>query len=84
MHCEASLFCHVTAPRFLESIFVSLTCYTISTFVFSILALTLPVPTGALIPAFKMGAGFGRMVGEAMHVWFPDGFRYGTQVILVS
>ena len=47
--------------------------------------LTLPSPLphlapGALIPAFKMGAGFGRLVGEAMHVWFPDGFRYGSQV----
>ena len=82
MYCELVL--PFIASRFLESIFVSLTCYTISTFVFSILALTLPVPTGALIPAFKMGAGFGRMVGEAMHVWFPDGFRYGTQVVLVS
>jgi chloride channel 2 len=38
----------------------------------SILASTLPVPTGALIPAFKIGAGLGRICGEAMHVWFGD------------
>lgn len=29
---------------------------------------------------FQVGAAFGRMVGEAMHVWFPDGVRYGDQV----
>jgi len=63
-----------------ESIFVNLTIYIISTFFLSILAQTLPVPTGALIPSFKMGAAFGRLVGEAMHVWFPEGVRYGSQV----
>merc|ERR1719167_1727367 len=66
-----------------QSIFVSLTCYIFSTFAFSILALTLPVPTGVLIPTFKIGAAFGRMVGEAMHVWFPEGFRYGAQISFI-
>jgi len=63
-----------------QSIFVNLTIYILSTFFLSILAQTLPVPTGALIPSFKMGAAFGRLVGEAMHVWFPDGVRYGSQI----
>merc|ERR1719495_897791 len=63
-----------------QSIFINLTIYIISTFFLSILAQTLPVPTGALIPSFKMGAAFGRLVGEAMHVWFPDGVRYGSQI----
>jgi len=63
-----------------ESIFVNLTVYILSTFFLSILAQTLPVPTGALIPSFKMGAAFGRLVGEAMHVWFPEGVRYGSQI----
>ena len=58
-----------------ESVFVSLSVYILTTFVFSIFASTLPVPTGVLIPTFKIGAAFGRMVGEAMHVWFPDGVR---------
>jgi len=65
---------------FTQSIFVNLAIYIISTFFLSILAQTLPVPTGALIPSFKMGAAFGRLVGEAMHVWFPDGVRYGSQI----
>jgi len=63
-----------------KSIFVNLTVYILSTFFLSILASTLPVPTGVLIPSFKVGAAFGRMIGEAMHVWFPDGVRYGDQI----
>jgi len=63
-----------------QSIFVNLAVYILSTFFLSILASTLPVPTGVLIPSFKVGAAFGRMVGEAMHVWFPEGVRYGSQI----
>merc|ERR1719397_505557 len=62
------------------SIFVNLSIYVISTFFLSILASTLPVPSGVLIPTFKIGAAFGRLVGEAMHVWFPEGVRYGDQI----
>ena len=58
-----------------QSVFVSLTVYIFTTFFLSILASTLPVPSGVLIPTFKIGAAFGRLVGEAMHVWFPDGVR---------
>jgi len=66
-----------------ESVFVSLTVYIVSTFFLSIIASTLPVPSGVLIPTFKIGAAFGRMVGEAMHVWFPDGVRYGDQISFI-
>ncbi len=38
--------------------------------------------SGVLIPSFKVGAAFGRIVGEALHVCFPDGVRYGAQVPL--
>jgi len=66
--------------QYTKSIFVNLTVYILSTFFLSILASTLPVPTGVLIPSFKVGAAFGRLVGEAMHVWFPEGVRYGNQI----
>ena len=65
------------------SIFVNLTTYILFTFFTSILAATLPVPTGVLIPAFKVGAAFGRLIGEAMHVWFPDGVRYGNSIAYI-
>ncbi len=48
-----------------------------SQFFLSILASTLPVPTGSLIPIFKVGAAFGRMIGEAMYLWFPEGISTG-------
>ena len=65
------------------SIFFNLVCYILFNFAFSILCSTLPVPFGVLIPTFKVGAAFGRLVGEAMHVWFPDGVRYGENIAYI-
>ena len=62
------------------NIFIVLSIYIVSTFFLSILAATLPVPTGVLIPSFKIGAAFGRMVGEAMALWFPLGIRFGPYI----
>ncbi|KAI9564003.1 hypothetical protein GHT06_007741 [Daphnia sinensis] len=59
------------------SIFVNLSLYMLVTFFTTIWASTLPVPSGTVIPIFKMGAAFGRMIGEAMHLWFPEGVRIG-------
>ncbi len=47
-------------------------------FLMTVLASTLPVPSGSLIPIFKIGAAFGRIIGEAMHLWFPEGIRVGA------
>lgn len=49
-------------------------------FFVSIVASTIPVPSGIFIPVFKIGAGLGRLVGEAMHLWFPSGVRYGGKL----
>ena len=57
-----SLLDHWTTPY--TDIFTNLLIYILATFWLSILAATLPVPTGVLIPAFKIGAALGRMVGE--------------------
>ena len=35
------------------------------------------MPSGIFIPVFKIGAALGRVVGEAMALWFPNGVRYG-------
>ncbi|KAL1501247.1 hypothetical protein ABEB36_006608 [Hypothenemus hampei] len=58
----------------------SLNCYTVFTFIASIICSTIPVPAGSFIPVFKIGAGFGRVVGELMHMWFPYGMRYGGNI----
>ncbi|KAJ8984051.1 hypothetical protein NQ317_008777 [Molorchus minor] len=44
-------------------------------FIFSIICSTVPVPSGSFIPVFKIGAAFGRLVGELMHMWFPTGLK---------
>ncbi|XP_046804457.1 chloride channel protein 2 isoform X5 [Lucilia cuprina] len=49
-------------------------------FLFSIVASTIPVPSGIFIPVFKIGAGLGRLIGESMHLWFPSGVRYGGRL----
>ena len=59
------------------SIFTNLAIYVAYTFFGSILASTLPVPTGVVIPSFKTGAAFGRLIGEAVALWFPLGISYG-------
>jgi len=59
------------------SIFTNLSIYIAYTFFGSILASTLPVPTGVVIPSFKTGAAFGRLVGEAVALWFPLGIIHG-------
>lgn len=32
------------------------------------------------IPVFKIGAALGRIVGEALHLYFPLGIRYGGHI----
>lgn len=46
-------------------------------YIFSIIASTIPVPAGSFIPVFKIGAAFGRVVGELIHLAFPNGVRHG-------
>jgi chloride channel 2 len=61
--------------------FTNMTIFMIVTFFTSILALTLPVPNGALIPAFKIGAALGRLVGESVSIFFPSGMGKGLHMI---
>ncbi|CAG9814810.1 unnamed protein product [Phaedon cochleariae] len=62
------------------AVWVNLSCYIGFTFIFSIICSTIPVPSGSFIPVFKIGAAFGRVVGELMHMWFPTGMRYGNEI----
>ncbi|XP_061402384.1 chloride channel protein 2-like, partial [Musca vetustissima] len=75
---QAAIVTHWVTPY--TNVFINLTCYVIFTFVFSIIASTIPVPSGIFIPVFKIGAGLGRLIGESMHLWFPNGVRYGGRL----
>ncbi|XP_044763731.1 chloride channel protein 2-like [Coccinella septempunctata] len=52
-------------------------------FLMSIFASTMPVPNGTFIPTFRFGAAFGRIIGEIMARWYPDGFFYGGRNVHV-
>ncbi|XP_074859754.1 chloride channel protein 2 [Carettochelys insculpta] len=57
------------------NVFVTLVVFIIMKFWMSALATTIPVPCGAFMPVFVIGAAFGRLVGESMAAWFPDGIH---------
>lgn len=75
---QAAIVAHWTTPY--TDVFINLTCYIMFTFFFSIIASTIPVPSGIFIPVFKIGAGLGRLIGEGIHLWFPLGVRYGGRL----
>lgn len=49
-------------------------------FIASILASSLPIPHGVFIPNFRAGAALGRIVGELMYSWFPQGVGYAGRM----
>uniref|UniRef100_A0AAQ4RRW1 Chloride channel 2c n=1 Tax=Gasterosteus aculeatus aculeatus TaxID=481459 RepID=A0AAQ4RRW1_GASAC len=57
------------------NVFVTLVLFIVMKFWMSALAITMPVPCGAFMPVFLLGAAFGRLVGEGMAAWFPDGIN---------
>jgi chloride channel 2 len=43
--------------------------------VLAALSSTLPVPSGIFGPTFTLGAAIGRIVGELIAAWYPEGLR---------
>lgn len=78
---EQNIVKHWKTPY--TGIFANLAVYIGYQFFFSIISSTIPVPSGIFIPVFNIGAAFGRIVGELMHLWYPTGLRYGGQTAQV-
>ncbi|CAM4620408.1 unnamed protein product [Caretta caretta] len=57
------------------NVFITLLVFILMKFWMSALATTIPVPCGTFMPVFVIGAAFGRLVGESMAAWFPDGIH---------
>ncbi|XP_068604994.1 chloride channel protein 2-like [Brachionichthys hirsutus] len=57
------------------NVFITLVLFIIMKFWMSAVATTMPVPCGAFMPVFLIGAAFGRLVGEIMAAMFPDGIH---------
>ncbi|XP_032824019.2 chloride channel protein 2-like isoform X2 [Petromyzon marinus] len=62
------------------NVFIILFVFIIMKFWMSALATTMPVPCGSFMPVFVIGAAFGRLVGETMASWFPDGIHSEDKV----
>uniref|UniRef100_A0AAV2K6X8 Chloride channel protein n=1 Tax=Knipowitschia caucasica TaxID=637954 RepID=A0AAV2K6X8_KNICA len=58
------------------SVFITLLLFFIMKFWMSAVATTMPIPSGAFMPVFTLGAAFGRLVGEIMASLFPDGIMF--------
>ncbi|KAK9539236.1 hypothetical protein VZT92_004354 [Zoarces viviparus] len=57
------------------NVFITLILFIVMKFWMSAVATTMPVPCGAFMPVFLIGAAFGRLVGEIMATLFPDGIH---------
>ncbi|XP_030311927.1 chloride channel protein 2 isoform X4 [Calypte anna] len=63
-----------------SNVFITLVIFILMKFWMSALATTIPVPCGAFMPVFVIGAAFGRLVGETMAAWFPDGIHADNNI----
>uniref|UniRef100_A0AAR5Q0Q1 Chloride channel protein n=1 Tax=Dendroctonus ponderosae TaxID=77166 RepID=A0AAR5Q0Q1_DENPD len=61
-------------------IYANLVLFIFYQFVASILAASMPIPCGTFIPNFRSGAALGRIGGELMATWFPQGVRYKGKI----
>uniref|UniRef100_A0A8C7XLG3 Chloride channel, voltage-sensitive 1b n=1 Tax=Oryzias sinensis TaxID=183150 RepID=A0A8C7XLG3_9TELE len=58
------------------SVFVILLLFFIMKFWMSAVSTTMPIPSGAFMPVFILGAAFGRLIGEIMATLFPNGILF--------
>ncbi|KAM9852169.1 chloride channel protein 1 [Aulostomus maculatus] len=58
------------------SVFVILILFVVMKFWMSAVSTTMPIPSGAFMPVFILGAAFGRLVGEIMATLFPNGILF--------
>ncbi|KAK2831158.1 hypothetical protein Q7C36_016244 [Tachysurus vachellii] len=66
------------------NVFGTLAISLIMKFFMSAVAISMPVPCGAFVPAFVIGAGLGRLVGEVAAVVLPEGvYSNGTVYSLI-
>ncbi|XP_051963636.1 chloride channel protein 2-like [Xyrauchen texanus] len=57
------------------NVFIVLAIFVAMKFWMSALSITLPIPCGSFVPVFVIGAAFGRLVGEGLAMWFPEGIN---------
>eukprot|EP01134_Creolimax_fragrantissima_P007527 CFRG7527T1 len=65
-------------------IYARLVFLLLTRFVFTVLAVSLPVPAGVLFPLFSMGAYLGRLSGEIVQKMFPNAAIQVSGYVLVG
>uniref|UniRef100_A0A915PPV4 Chloride channel protein n=1 Tax=Setaria digitata TaxID=48799 RepID=A0A915PPV4_9BILA len=75
--CSKKLLQHWTSSTSGDqiTIFHSLTCYLITYFFLVAICISINVPAGVFVPSFIIGAAGGRLAGEVMAFFFPEGLR---------
>ncbi|KAK3508529.1 hypothetical protein QTP70_031915 [Hemibagrus guttatus] len=58
------------------SVFIVLLIFFFMKLWMSAVSTTMPIPSGAFMPVFVLGAAFGRLVGEVMATLFPHGILF--------
>ncbi|KHJ91158.1 chloride transporter, ClC family [Oesophagostomum dentatum] len=53
----------------------TLLCYLLIYYLLVAICVTLYIPAGIFVPSFVIGACGGRMIGEILIMWWPEGFR---------
>ncbi|VDO47247.1 unnamed protein product [Haemonchus placei] len=76
--CNRENFDHWMDNR--ESVIALLVIFIIVHFVFSIVCMTLPVPSGVFMPIFVLGAAIGRLMGEIVAIALPSGVIEGLNI----
>lgn len=72
--CDDRLLEHwMGGPERGVSIFLSLACYLAIYFLLVAICISINVPAGVFVPSFIIGAAGGRLMGEGMAYFFPDG-----------
>jgi chloride channel 2 len=60
------------------NLYISLTLFILVQYLSAAIAQTIQFPCGVFMPIFMVGAAFGRLLGESMYAWFPNGFKGQT------
>ena len=76
-----SILDHWSTPS--SGFHLHLVLYIVMLFWTSALASTIPTPSGVFIPVLKMGAAYGRLLGELMAAAYPEGIKYSHPAAIV-
>ncbi|WKX95911.1 hypothetical protein Q1695_012402 [Nippostrongylus brasiliensis] len=73
--CAPEMIAHWTGGTMEFHPLLTLLCYLVVYYLLVAICVSLYIPAGIFVPSFVIGACGGRIVGEILIMWWPDGFR---------